>query len=57
MIKLFFLPSFLFLLASFITENYMLAVNIPAFQKDTSIYCIWFRSAGAQTEGTISGTG
>lgn len=35
----------------------MLAVNIQTFQKDTSIYCIWFRSAGIETEETVSGTG
>ena len=41
MIKLFFLSSFLFFLASLITENYKLAVNILTFLND-SIYCIWF---------------
>lgn len=33
MIKLFFLSSFLFFLASLIMENYMLAVNIQTFLK------------------------
>lgn len=41
MIKLFFLSSFLFLLASLIMENYTLAVNIQTFLKDTPAFIVF----------------